>query len=163
MDINVKGKFTRQDILNAFFTHLKPTRYWIAIRLVLVGVMVLILFFAFFQGTSTWWLYLLVLIVVVSIISPWWLPYLQTMRFNPNNPLLKPLTGQISDEGMSLHGYQFNSTIKWESFTHYKKAGDVVLLYQGSNAFNFLARSLFESDADWEACVSIVAKYLPAG
>ena len=160
MDIYVKGQLTRQDIIRAFFRHLKPTRNSIVIRLALLGLMVLV--FAYGSQTAAWWTYLLAGVVVVGVLSPWWMPYFQAFNFNKNSPLLKPLTGTVTDEGVSLRGYRFNSDIKWASFTYYKRTREVVLLYQGPNAFNFLSRNLFKSDAEWEECVTIVDKFLPS-
>ncbi len=162
MDIYVKGQLTRQDIIQAFFRHLKPTRNSIAIHLALLGLMALVLIFADSHHTATSWTYLLAVVVVIGVLSPWWMPYFQAFNFNQNSPLLKPLTGVVTDEGVSLRGYRFNSDIKWSSFTHYKRDRGVVLLYQGPNAFNFLSRNLFRSDAQWEECVTLVDKFLPS-
>jgi hypothetical protein len=162
MDIYVNGQLTRQDIIRAFFRHLEPTRNSIAIRLALLGFIVLVLIFSYYRNTATWWTYLLAVVVVIGILSPWWMPYFQAFRFNKNSPLLKPLTGVVTGEGVSLRGYRFNSNLKWSSFTHYKRTRAVVLLYQGPNAFNFLSRNLFNSGAEWEECVSIVEKLLPS-
>ena len=162
MDIYVKGQLTRQDIVRAFFRHLKPTRNSIATRLVLLGLVALVLIFAYNRNTATGWTYLLAVVVVIGVLFPWWMPYFQAFNFNKNSPLLKPLTGVVTDEGVSLRGFRFNSDLKWSSFTHYKRTRDVVLLYQGPNAFNFLSRNLFRSDAEWEECVSTVEKFLPS-
>ncbi len=162
MDIYVKGNLTRQDILKAFIRHLQPTRNSLSIRILLIAVVALILVFGFYQGTSNWWTILLGAVVLVGVAIPWWLPYLQALTFDKNSPLLKPLTGTLTDEGVSLRGNNFKSDIKWASYSYFKKSKDIILLYQGPNAFNFLARPLFRSDADWQECVSLVLKYLPS-
>jgi hypothetical protein len=162
MEIYVKGQLTRQDIIRAFFRHLKPTRNSIAIRLVLLGLTILTLVFTYYQKTAAWWTYLLAVVVVIGVLSPWWMPYFQAFTFNKNSPLLKPLTGVVTEEGVNLRGNRFNSNLKWSSFTHYKKTQEVVLLYQGPNAFNFLSRNLFNSDSDWEECISTVEKLVPS-
>jgi hypothetical protein len=160
MDIYVKGQLARQDILQAFFRHHRPTRNSIGIRLALLGLVILSLIFTYYQHTAVWWTYLLAFVVFVGVVSPWWMPYFQAFRFNKNSPLLKPLTGMVNDEGVALKGTRFNSSLKWSSFTHYKKTKDVILLYQGPNAFNFLSRNLFKSDAEWEECLTTVSKFL---
>jgi len=162
MEINVNGQLTRQDITRAFFRHLKPTRNSVAIRIALLGLTILTLIFNYFKNPTAGWTYLLAVVVVIGVLSPWWMPYFQSLTFNKNSPLLKPLTGMVTEEGVNLHGYRFNSNQKWSSFTHHKRTQDVVLLYQGPNAFNFLSRNLFRSDAEWEECISTVEKFLPS-
>jgi len=89
------------------------------------------------------------------------MPFIQAVTFNQNSPLLKPLNGEITDEGVNLRGNRFNSNMKWASLTYYKKAKDIVLLYQGPNAFNFLSRNLFNNETDWLSCLATIEKYLP--
>ena len=161
MDIRVNGQLTHQDIINAFFRHLKPTRNSILIRLSLLGLIALILIFSIYQGTSSLMVFLLSALVIVGISSPWWMPFIQAVTFNQNSPLLKPLNGEITDEGVNLRGNRFNSNMKWASLTYYKKAKDIVLLYQGPNAFNFLSRNLFNNETDWLSCLATIEKYLP--
>jgi hypothetical protein len=161
MEVYVRGNLTRKDILKAFFKHLQPTRNSILIRMILLGFIILILFFMTDQGTATQTIYLLGVVVFIGVLSPWWMPFVQVLGFNRRSPLLKPLTGIVTDEGVHLIGDHFNSNMKWNSFSRYKKSKEVVLLYQGENAFNFLSRNLFQSSPDWEVCVKMVEKYLP--
>ena len=162
MDIYVRGYLTRQDIKKAFIRHLQPTRNALSIRIILFALVVLMLVFAIYQQTVTWWMVVLGLVVLIGAAVPFWFPYYQAISFDKNSPLLKPLTGTVTDEGVSLQGYHFKSDIKWTSFSYFKRSKDIILLYQGPNAFNFLSPHLFKSDADWEECVAKVMKYLPS-
>jgi len=162
MDIYIKGQLTRQDILKAFFIHLKPARNNMLVRLMLLGLMALILIFTYYKGTVTWWIDLLTVVVILGIVSPWWMPYVHMITFDKNSPFLKPLSGVVTDEGVNIRGNKYNSNMRWTSFTHYKKAANILLLYQGPNAFNFISPNLFKNTAEWEECVHLIEKYLPS-
>jgi hypothetical protein len=50
----------------------------------------------------------------------------------------------------------------WESYTRYKQAREMILLYKGRYCVNIFTPALFASRQDWDAFVSLVRARLPA-
>ena len=77
--------------------------------------------------------------------------------------LLDPMSGDVSERGLRVESATGNSEVPWERFVKYKMRDDLILLYQGPNIFNVVAREFFASADDWAGAQRIISERAQAG
>jgi hypothetical protein len=163
MLLTFEGQLTKQDVIKAQALHQRASRFPHAgriaavILLVLMSVGALAVDLALFQRVLP-----LVLLLLFFTFFQWWLPRLQAgATWRSYKALQAPVSGVVTPEGMQYNGADFKSELAWPVFIKYKRTDDMVLLYQGSNAFNIVPKSLFANDDQWAAFVQIVEQRVP--
>jgi YcxB-like protein len=79
-------------------------------------------------------------------------------RAYAQSPLLRePLEGSIAQDRFVVHGASGRTDMAWDRFVRVRQGKGVILLYQGPNVFNMLAREFFESEADWDSARRLTA------
>ena len=79
-------------------------------------------------------------------------------RTYAKSPILHdPLVGWISQDRFFIEGSTGRSEMTWDRFVRIREGKGVILLYQGPNLFNILAREFFESDPDWDSARRLTA------
>jgi hypothetical protein len=98
---------------------------------------------------------------LVFFTFPWWTPLLQASSYDQKGNIYRlPIAGSIDEDGVSIRGQEVKVDLAWGAYTHYRHAGDFVLLYQNKNCFNIFTRSLFEA-AEWERFLKILEARFP--
>lgn len=87
---------------------------------------------------------------------PWWMPYLQSAGYDQKGNIYRtPIEGVIDESGIAINGQEVKASFQWKAYTHYRKSGDVVMLYQGKNCFHIFTRALFREE-DWAQFLKVV-------
>jgi hypothetical protein len=88
----------------------------------------------------------------------------QWQRLFKRTPYLSdPISGDVSERGLRVESTTGNSEVPWERFVKYKMQEGLILLYQGPNIFNVVAREFFASAEDWAKAQRIISERAKAG
>ncbi len=70
-------------------------------------------------------------------------------------------SGSISEDGVYLQTSQSKARLDWQAFVHYRRSGDMVLLYPQPALSHAFPRAFFASDADWQVFNRLVEANVP--
>jgi hypothetical protein len=88
---------------------------------------------------------------------PFWVPlFFAKGYYQPTNFYQYPISGEISEEMITLVTHSVSSSFQWNFFTKYDRCQDIVLLYNGKTSLSIFSRSLFASDEDWNNFIELV-------
>lgn len=162
MQINYAGKVTKNEFLKALLLIYKKFRVYKWIMGISLAILVLLSIILIIQGSielKNNLLYYLPggLFPIIALTFPWWLPYLQLSVYDqPGNIYRNNVFGVITENEITINGSNQKSTFPWQAFTKYKIADDILLLFQGKNCMNIFTKSMFTSQTDWEAFISLI-------
>ena len=77
--------------------------------------------------------------------------------------ICRPHVRRISAEGVQFDCEAFNVFQRWSLFARFRRSDRVLVCYRAEQpgTFEVFARSLFTSDADWQAFIDLVSARLP--
>lgn len=76
----------------------------------------------------------------------------------------RPYERVFAEEGVQSNTPESSHTMRWTFFTKHRRSTDMLLLYWDPPLiFWFFPRRQFESDADWQAAVELIARKVPGG
>jgi hypothetical protein len=169
MEIQYAGAITAAEHRTAYYLHyaqaFRPLKWVCGVLLIalVIGNIVLLLqgsreARSIFQQT-----YLFSIVLLGLLTFPWWFPYTQVRAARQRGGIYQAeVSGTIDDEQVTVNGPAIQATFQWSGFIFYRMTDGVVLLYVRRNSFMIFTRSLFASQADWEAFASSVQQKLPS-
>lgn len=84
-------------------------------------------------------------------------PYLQTRVFRKGIACQRDYSYTIDGSGIALHTIEVDASIKWTLFDYLTDSPDgFVVPVKKTNAFDWLPKTGFDSDADYERCRDIL-------
>jgi YcxB-like protein len=84
-------------------------------------------------------------------------PYLSTRKLFATSKIVQaPLSGTVSDTGVTLHNAFGDSNLPWDAFYGAAVRSDVVFLYQSAYNYNLFPRAFFQDDHAWHEFKSLV-------
>jgi len=157
MQIQFSGKVSKNEYIKCLLLHnlqLKALKWFFGFFLIVFSVSIIYLSI---NGVVTFsYIFPGFLGMLVFLSFPWWLPYLQLSSFDKEGNFYKNnVLGLINETGITLKGGAISSHVQWSAYTFFRSTSEILLLYQGKNAFSIFTRSMFSTQADWENFISL--------
>lgn len=161
MKIEYHGKITVADVRRAIFLNYVPLLLWLN-GFLLAGMLLAVVYFAWIGALPGSYLPFLVFALIV-LAAPYYQPFLSARSAEkPGSMYRNPIRGQIDENGVVTDNGETHIETPWDSYTHYKRARDMILLYKGKYCVNIFTPALFAGRQDWEAFAAAVGERLPA-
>lgn len=164
MNITYSGRVTQKDLEHIYRLGL-PQKAWITVFAVVMLIFLSIMTI-YMAATDIFTPGLLIPLFIFVYLAtyPLWVPLSAARKAYRSQPAFREeISGSITDDGIQIKLSNAESAAGWSYFTIVKRTPDVVLLYQGSNVFNFFPRSFFASDADWNAFLAFLNEKILQG
>ena len=118
--------------------------------------------YTFLTSAADLWLSWGIPMLFVVFFWLFFLRYSVRQQWRKNKFLQKPVSGFVSDEGITWNIQDVSSThLAWNMCLHYRERPSVILVFTGvSQAFYFLP-SFFAKDHDWDEFRKVVSSKLP--
>ncbi|MEZ0395377.1 MAG: YcxB family protein [Anaerolineales bacterium] len=162
MRIEYQGKITVADVRRAIFLNYAPAMLWLN-GFLLAGVVLGVAYFVFSGSLPPAYLPLLLFVLIV-LAAPYYQPFLSARSAEKPGSLYRhPIHGVIDEHGVVTDNGETHIETPWDSYTHYKQAKEMLMLYKGRYCVNIFTPALFADRQTWEAFVAAVGERLPRG
>ncbi len=162
MRIEYHGKITVADVRRAIFLNYAPVMLWLN-GFLLAGFVLAVVYFTFTGRMPPSYLPLLLLVLIV-LAAPYYQPFLSARSAEKPGSLYRhPIRGVIDENGITTDNGETHIETPWDSYTHYKQAKEMLMLYKGRYCVNIFTPSLFADRQTWESFLAAVRERLPAG
>jgi len=162
MLIHFKGLITKQDFTKALVIHFQQQQKWLTWVLTAFLVIILAsLIVTIIQKPELKQSMLPAFAFsLIFFTFPWWIPYLQASAYNQQGNIYRnPIEGFVDDNGITIAGRNHKVETRWSAISHFRRSGNMILLYQGKSGFNILTKSLF-TEADWAEFIRVIEEKL---
>jgi hypothetical protein len=85
---------------------------------------------------------------------------LNAIQRNKKITLNQYLTGQLTEEGVTLWESNLENLIKWPSYSGFRTTDELLILISKDNHL-VITRSLFSSSEEWRKAKNLISSYLP--
>lgn len=161
MEIEFQGKYERNTIFKALSLISKPTK-WKAVTRIGLIVLVFIVFIAYFIAIidkgdlSTYEIiraarhFILFPFIAYYFLKPYILPYFLTNKLLKDPVIQLPVTGFISEQGITFLYLSGNrKEIVWSSFVKKETRDDIIVLLAVDGVCSYFPRHFFKTNEDW--------------
>ncbi len=156
-EISYSGKLTLDELAAALRMGSLLKKWHIIVYLLILAIILIGISTNLKYGQS--FIYFLTPIMLLLIIgaSFYFAPAISANKaFDEDSEFKHPLSGIISDEGLSIQAIRSLAQLKWILFKSARLSPEYILLYQTNNCFNVFRRKFFANEADWKAFRSLV-------
>lgn len=161
MKIEYHGKITVADVRRAIFLNYAPALLWLN-GFLLVSVLAAVVYFAL-NGILPGSYLPFIFFVLFVLATPYYQPFLSARSAEkPGSIYRHPIRGVVDENGVTTDNGEMHVETPWDSYTHFKQAREMLLLYKGKYCVNIFTPALFASRQEWEAFLSLVRERLPA-
>ncbi len=171
MEIPYKGQITKNDFLKCLkivsSRQFKWQRRLFGFILALMSCSILfsLLVDSSEAANTTLWSkpgnFVALLFTIGVLSSPWWAPYLQLSSYNQKaNIYRSEVYGTVGEEEITIDNGEVTAVFQWSAYTDFKIEKDLLLLFQGKQAFNPFKEEMFADESEWERFISVVKNKL---